>query len=95
VLGAGFWRWWKRAWVGGEEREAPAVKEEEQVLAVADADAKVSMTPAQEFVHIAAVVPRPRPPRRPAKSKPIDIPTKKAASVPVFEVAEDKRYWYQ
>jgi len=95
VLGASFWRWWKRAWVGGEEVEAPAViqKEDEQVLAIAEA--KVSMIPAQEFVYIAAVVPRPRRPHRPLKSKPIDIPTKKAVSVPVFEVAEDKRYWYQ
>jgi len=97
VLGASFWRWWKRAWIGGKDRgkegEAPAVKKDEQVLAIADA--KVSMIPAQEFVYIAAVVPRPRRPRRPAKSKPIDIPTKKAVSVPVFEVAEDKRYWYQ
>jgi len=59
------------------------------------ADAKVPVVAAQEFVYIAAVVPRPRPPRRPAKSKPIDIPAKKAASVPVFEVAKEKRYWYQ
>lgn len=89
VLGASFWRWWNRAWAGGarEPESAAALKNSKEEI-------KASTSPViQEFVCIAATVPRPRPPR---KSKPIDIPTKKPVQVPVFEsVAEDKRYWYQ
>lgn len=95
VLGASFWRWWNRAWAGGERQ--PAVNNSEEAYPPAK-EQHVVVAPvaaSQELISIAAVVPRVRPPRRPAKSKPIDIPTKKAVYVPVFEVAEDKRYWYQ
>lgn len=87
VLGASFWRWWNRAWTGAPAADAATSKEQVQ---------EEKARTVEEFVYIAAVVPRPRPPRRPARSKPIDIPIKKPAPLPVFdEVAEDKRYWYQ
>jgi hypothetical protein len=83
VLGASFWRWWNRAWTGepeGHLQGSPA------------SPAKESAKESEELVLITTVVPRPRP----AKSKPIDIPTRKPVSVAVFEsVPEDKRYWYQ
>lgn len=92
VLGASFWRWWNRAWTGepaGGEDQPQAAPAKEQIPQPRPPVAS------EELVFITAVVPRPRPPR-PAKSQPIDIPTRKRVSVPIFEsVAKDKRYWYQ
>lgn len=83
VLGASFWRWWNRAWTGEPEGHLQGSSAK---------DSASSPVASEELVLITTVVPRPRP----AKSKPIDIPTRKPVSVPIFEsVPEDKRYWYQ
>ncbi|KAG0556801.1 hypothetical protein M758_11G077500 [Ceratodon purpureus] len=93
VLGASFWGWWNRAWTG----EPDGRRGEDSQRAQPAKPESASPVASEELVLITTVVPRPRPPSRPVKSKPIDIPTRKPVStVPIFEsVPEDKRYWYQ
>lgn len=85
--------WWNRA------SSKSADQESSQGSSSQDEAGKAS--PSQETEDLAcltAVVPRPQqqpPPWQPAKSKPIDIPKKRTTPPPVFEVAQDKRYWYQ
>jgi hypothetical protein len=87
------WNWRSRSSSNPADRES-----QESSQATTTEAGKAS--PSQETADLAcltAVVPRPQqaPPSRPAKSKPIDIPKKRTTPPPVFEVAQDKRYWYQ
>nr|PNR34434.1 hypothetical protein PHYPA_024251 [Physcomitrium patens] len=99
ILGAPFWRWWNRASAG----EAGVRPSEDQSLQIGKEEqlpkAAQEPFPSQELedlIFITAVVPRPRPSSRsPSKSQPIDIPVKKVIPEQVYEIPEDRRYWYQ
>lgn len=99
ILGAPFWRWWNRASAGEagvrpSEDQSTQIGKEEQLPKAAQ-----EPFPSQELedlIFITAVVPRPRPSSRsPSKSQPIDIPVKKVIPEQVYEIPEDRRYWYQ
>lgn len=85
------WNWWNRP------AAAPAQESSsQQATSTSSSSQAIAGTPSsqhqetEDLSRLNSVVPRP-----PAKSKPIDIPKKKATPPPVFEVAQDKRYWYQ
>lgn len=84
--------WWNRASSKSADQESSQESSQDEA-------GKAS--PSQETEDLAcltAVVPRSQQqsaPWQPRKSKPIDIPKKRTTPPPVFEVAQDKRYWYQ
>lgn len=95
------WNWWNRASANPAEESRKQESFSSQATTEAGKKANIaSAGPSQEtedLSFLTAVVPRQQPPpaSRPAKSKPIDIPKKRTTPPPVFEVAQDKRYWYQ
>lgn len=86
------WNWWNRTAAAGAPAQDSSSSQQATSTSSSSAIAGTSSShqETEDLSRLNSVVPRP-----PAKSKPIDIPKKKATPPPVFEVAQDKRYWYQ
>lgn len=87
ILGAAFWRWWRRAWL----REPPGFQRDIETREGLTWANSAVPTHDSEVAHITTVVPRRQ---MPAKSEPIDIPIKKIPT-PVYEPASDTRGWFR